>query len=107
MTNVASGTLTADGTLQAMSDQTAAATYVLLVDLTNMQAGDITALSIYVKVLTGSTLHSCYYQQFFDAQLVGSQVAVSVPIPSLFEARFNLQQTAGTNRTYPWQLVSL
>ena len=90
-----------------LADLTNPKTYVGYVDLTNMQAGDITALQIYIKVLTGGSLRSLYYQQFFDAQTAGNIAVVTLPVASLYEWKFTIQQTAGTARSYDWQAISL
>lgn len=105
----ASGTL-ASATINTefvLADLTPALTYVGTVDLSGMLAGDTVALNIYVKVLTGGTLKSVYNQVFAGVQPAGSIVAVSLPVPSPFEWKFTLTQTAGTARSYDYNALSL
>lgn len=90
-----------------LADLTAALTYVGTVDLSNMQTGDTVALNIYAKVLTGGTAKSVYNQVFQGVQPVGSIIAVSLPVPSPFEWKFTLTQTAGTARSYDYNALSL
>ena len=108
------GTKTADGTEQTLADTSAAGTYILSVDVTAMQAGDILELRIYVKVLTGDTAGTLcpYYTSIPGAQAAdGGEVWISPPVTTALAdsgaVRATLKQTAGTNRNYNWNLVQI
>ena|SRR5208282_3402451 len=110
MTEQATGTETPAliGTEYTLADLTVPATYVSLVDLSAMEAGDVVTLNIYVAVLSGGTPKSVYTETFNGVQPPGSVVAISLPVPSLYEWELTLTQTAaGTPRAFPWTVLSL
>lgn len=102
----ANGTQTATiNTEHSLSTRTDGKTYVLLVDLNNMVAGDILELRIKVKVLSGSTA-----RVYTLATYVGAQPEpniISVPVPAVHSVEFTLKQTAGTGRNFDWSVVSI
>jgi hypothetical protein len=105
----ASGTLAASiGVEQTLADLTSPfAVYQMIVDVSNMQAGDVTNLRVYTKVLSGGGLDSALYQQISGAPTgYGDQVYLSLPVVSDQEIKFTLQQIAGSPRSYPWKVVS-
>jgi hypothetical protein len=102
---VSSGTKTADGTEQDLATSTTGKTYVLVVDTGAMVKLDITELRLYTKCLSGGTERQAYYGIFSDVQ--GSPMKYSVPVPANISLRATLKQIAGTNRSYPWSLLSL
>jgi hypothetical protein len=106
---VASGTQTATvGTEHTLRDETAGEgeVYDAAIDLANMQANDVLEIRLYVKLLTGGTLHRVYYAKFADAQDDESQLVhpvVYVPALTVMkEWKLTLKQTAGTGRNYDW-----
>jgi hypothetical protein len=105
----ASGTQAASiGVEQTLADLTSPfAVYQMIVDVSNMQAGDVTNLRVYTRVLSGGGLDSALYQQISGAPTgYGDQVYLSLPVVSDQEIKFTLQQIAGTARSYPWKVVS-
>lgn len=100
------GTKTADGTLQTLNTTSPDLTdgvFQLAVGLVNMAAGDILELSILEKVEgTGGTQRLVWRGTYAHAQ--GELVAVSPPIILIHGWDMKLQQTAGTNRSYPWSI---
>jgi hypothetical protein len=105
----ASGTQAASiGVEQTLADLTSPfAVYQVIVDVSNMQAGDVTNLRVYTKVLLGGRLDSALYQQISGAPTgYGDNVYLSLPVVSDQEIKFTLQQIAGTPRSYPWKVVS-
>ena len=105
----ATGTLTpgAIGTEYTLADLMGALTYVGTVYLSAMIAGDTVALNIYVATIASATPKSCYYQVFQGVQPQGSIVAISLPVPSPFEWKWTLNQTAGVARAFPYTAISL
>ena len=81
-------------------------TLVLMVDISNHVDGDITIIRFYEKVTgTGDT-----QRVFVLGQIVGAQVNdlwFSVPVLSLFGAKFTLEQTDGTGRTFDWSIRAI
>jgi hypothetical protein len=105
----ASGTQAASiGVEQTLADLTSPfAVYQMIVDVSNMQAGDVTNLRVYTRVLGGGALDSALYQQISGAPTgYGDQVYLSLPVVSDQEIKFTLQQIAGSPRSYPWKVVS-
>lgn len=80
-------------------------TYVLVVDLANMVAGDIVELRLYAKSRAADTLRVAYLGTFAHVQ--GQPIAVSLPIPAFHDFKATLKQTAGTSRAYPWSVLTL
>lgn len=106
----ASGTQTAIvGTEHTLADLLTSKTFVVFVDLSNMQAGDTVELRIYTKVLSTSGLNSAYFQSYSDAQTdaTGGKIAIAVPLPSDQEYKATLKQTVGTGRNFDWKVISL
>lgn len=99
------GTLTATGVEQTVTTISNAGNYVFTVDLSLMQAGDVTILKIYRKVLTGGALRLAYQQTFYGVQ--DTPVQISVPFPSSYSCSFTLQQSAGTLRQYDYIIEAL
>jgi hypothetical protein len=107
----ASGTQAASvGTEQTLADLSSPfAVFQLLVNVNAMQAGDVTELRIYTKVLSSDTISNCsaLYQQISGAPTGnGDQVYLSLPVVSDQEIKFTLKQIAGSARSYPWKVVS-
>jgi hypothetical protein len=110
VTAFASGTKTADGTEQTLTDVNAAGVYQLNVDLNAMAAGDVLELRVKRITLTGGTLRKEYLYTFygaqpaeavsFDGDVLGNELTDATAL------RFTLTQTFGTNRNYPWKVLS-
>lgn len=103
---VDSGTQTASiSTEHTLSTRTSARTYVLLVDLSNLAAGDTVELRAKVKVLSSSTTRQAYVETFTGDQT--DDAFISIPIPTAHSCSFTLKQTAGTGRSFDWSVLSL
>jgi hypothetical protein len=101
-----SGTQTATiGTEHSLATPTTAKTRVLVVNLTNLAAGDILELRIKSKVLAaGSEVLGRL------ATVVGPVTELryeSPPVATVDGATFTLKQTAGTGRSFEWSVLSL
>ena len=84
---------------------TAAGTYVLSVDTTNMANGDILELRCKKKVLTGGTEKTYILGTFRDAQ--ADPVKDGIPMVSIYSCSFTLKQVAGTARNFDWNIQAL
>lgn len=89
-------------TLTTITD---AGTYVLTVDLVNMVLGDVLTLRAKLKVRSTGTTRTAYTGNYAHSQ--ENLVALSIPIPTVSEAVFTLEQTGGTGRVFPWEVVEL
>lgn len=99
-----SGTQTATGGEDVLvAADTNNASFVALVDLTNMANGDVVELRIYTKVLSTGALDLVWKGTFANAPL--AVVAQSPFVPSDQSIKLTLKQVAGTNRNYDWKLL--
>ena len=105
------GTLTADGTEQTLYIDNAPLgvhkPHTVLVDLDLMEQGDTTELRVYYRLNAGGGLQLLDFNQYVgaDGGLANSRVMVAI---ALYETRFGVQvtleQTAGVNRGYDWDI---
>lgn len=101
---LASGTVTADGTEQDLATDTTNKTVILVVDTGAMANGDVVDLKLYTKVLDGGTERLAYQATYAHAQSEANKY--SVPVPANIHLRATLKQVAGSNKAYPWALLS-
>lgn len=90
---------------QLGSTITAAGVYVLVVDTNAMVNGDTLELRIKTKAKSGSTSRLAYYATYVNAQ--SDLVKYSVPVPCDVEFIATLKQTAGTGRSFDWNILAL
>src|SRR3954471_6420083 len=100
------GTQTATLTTEhSLATPTTAKTRVLIVDLTNLVAGENTLLQIKGKVLTGGATVVIRYALYAGPLLEPHVQSPPVVLP--FGGTFTLTQTGGTGRTFPWSVITL
>jgi hypothetical protein len=102
------GTLTADGTEQTLYINNAPAAIfeplIVNVDCTNMQAGDVIVLRAYYRITAGGNL-----RLKDEVTLNGAQDPALRNIvlePNRYGVQATLEQTAGTNRNYDWEVIT-
>ena len=106
LASVGSGTQTATlDTEHTLDTETTAGVYVLVVDMANLVAGDTVILRIKTKYASGGTSRLAYSAVFTHAQAEPNKY--SVPIPVDAEIICTLEQTDGTGRDFPWNLLKL
>lgn len=102
---MATGTLSADGTEQTIDTlQPGVPGFAFwYVDLENMAAGDTVVIREKVDVDNDSTFEQFQSVTYSDSQTnpVVSQSANLLTLADV-DVRITLEQTAGTNRDYPW-----
>lgn len=109
MTLEDSGTQTATGggvadTLTTLT--TKLKSLVLVVDTVNMVNGDTVELNIYEKCLSGGTERLAYSAAYRHVQSI--PMKFSPPVPSDISFRAELVQSgAGTDKDFPWKVLSL
>ena len=98
------GTQTATVTTEhTLATITAAGTYQLVVDTTNMVFGDTLELRVKVKARSASSSLEVFYASYSGAQ--GTDVIkLSPPMPAPFEFIATLKQTVGTGRAFIWSI---
>ena len=91
------------GTEHTLATITDAGVYILVVDTNAMANGDEVEFRAKTKAKSGSSSREAYYQAYAHAQ--GQLNKYSVPIPADVEVVFTLKQTAGTGRTFDWNVL--
>lgn len=104
-TLIASGTTTTDGTEQVLATDTTNKTYVFAIDTNAMANGDQIEIKIKTKILSGGTERIAYYVSYVNIQ--GQPQKYSMPVPENISISVTLKRIAGTDRAYPWKLLSL
>ncbi len=95
-------TVTTEHTLSTITD---AGTYVLTVDVSNMALGDELTLRAKLKVRSSGTTRTAYTAHY--AQVQENLVVISIPLATVSEVVFTLEQTVGTGRAFNWEVVEL
>lgn len=105
VSEVDGGSVTTDGTEQTLTTQTTAATYVLVTDTANMVNGDMIELRLKTKARSGGTSRQAYVVTYQNVQ--GNPNKYSVPVPANVEIVATIKRVGGSDRAYPWGLLSL
>lgn len=84
---------------------TADGTYQLQLDMNAHALGDITIIREYEKVRSTGTTRLLESYRFSHVQ--ASPVKLFIPRPSTNEIYWTLEQTDGTGRAFPWEIVQL
>jgi hypothetical protein len=107
------GTLTADGSEQTLYINNAPLgcfrPHTLFVDLDNMAQGDTVEIRVYYRLNAGGGLQLWDYSQYIgaDGGLPSSIKLISADLlPNRFGVQITLEQTAGTNRDYDWEVFT-
>ena len=104
MVSVGSDTQTATlDTEHTLDTETTAGVYILVVDCSNMVNGDIVILRIKTKYATGGTSRLAFQAAYSHIQAEPNKY--SPPIPVDTEIIVTLEQTDGTGRDFPWNLL--
>lgn len=88
---------------QLVAADTNNATFVALIDTTNLANGDVVELRIYTKVLSTGSLDLVWKGSYSNAQAI--KVKQSPFVPSDQSLELTLKQTAGTGRAFDWKLL--
>lgn len=105
VTSIAEGSITADGSEQTILASTSAGTFVAVIDTVNMQAGDEVTIRVKVKVRSGGTIRTVYSYTAANAQ--DEPIMVSAPVGSPYGLTVTIEQTAGTNRAFPYSIEQI
>jgi hypothetical protein len=114
LTLAASGTLstTGGGTEDALTQEETAGSHQLVIDLTDMAAGDIIEVRIIQMVLTSGTVRGDTIQLFYGAQptdqLVWSSEWTTTTLTDTNSLRYSIKQTKGTaGISIPWKVLRI
>jgi hypothetical protein len=97
------GTVTAYPEKQLGVDCTTNATYVVLIDTSNIVNGDILELRLYTDMFSGGQELMVWKAAWQHAQI--EPIKISPPIASDVAFKVGLMQTAGTGRVVPWKIL--
>jgi hypothetical protein len=79
--------------------------YVLTIDVTPMQLGDILQIFIKTKATMASSYVTAYKISYSDVQVEANKYSVPVPVSAGTGITCTLKQTNGTARTFVWNLL--
>lgn len=85
--------------------QVASGVYIWAVDMANVANGDVVQLEIRTKVYSGATSRLAYTATFAHAQ--SEPIKYSIPVPVDTEIVCSIEQSAGTVRAFPWNLLKM
>lgn len=88
-----------------LASETDPGVYVLVVDLSALDNGDIVELRIKTTALSGGTAGLAYFATYAHAQ--AAPLVYSIPVPVDVEITATLKQVAGVERSFPWSLLKL
>jgi len=100
---VGEGNVTTDGTEQTLITDTSNRVYILALDTSAMQNGDVIELRIKTKVRSGGAESLAFYATYAHAQ--GVPVKYSIPVAADISIKCTIKRIAGTNRSYDWKLL--
>lgn len=106
-TVTAQGQTLADGTEQTLQTVTGSKYFQFSINTTPMQSGDTLEIRWLIKVNSAGTLARFQIETYSGDQTIEplSPVKASGPYWVANQARLTLKQTAGTNRTYDWEIL--
>ena len=87
------------------SNSTTNATYVLKVNASNMAGGDVTELRVYSEDITSGSVIQAWKGTFANVQV--NTLKLSPPVASDISLKCTIKQTAGTGRTYVWEILRI
>lgn len=94
------------GTEHPLATVTDAGIYQLRVFLTNLAAGDIVLLRIYVKARNATDAEGVIYEKTYGPIVPNEKYADSIAVQSAGHFKATLQQTDGTGRVWAWVILS-
>jgi hypothetical protein len=97
--------LTVGTETQLGSNSTTNATYVLKVNTSNMALGDKLTIKVYSEDISGGSVVVAWAMTFANVQAI--PLKLSPPTPSDISLKCTLDQTSGTGRTYPWEILRI
>lgn len=103
--NGTTSALTVGSETQLGSNSNTNGTYVLKVNTSNMALGDVLEMRLYTQDISTGSLVQCFKGTFANVQT--NPLVLSPPVPSDISIKCTLKQTAGTGRTYTWEILRI
>jgi hypothetical protein len=103
----ASGTTTVGPAETTLATETANATYVFQLNVSNVANGDRFVVRLRTKVLAGDPAGGFVEREWYIANAQYEQVQTSVPTPSRYEFQVRMQKLAGVDRAFDWEVWSV
>lgn len=97
--------LTVGTETQLGSNSTTNATYLLKVNTANMALGDVLEMRLYAQDISSGSVVQCFKGTFANAQ--ANPLKLSMPCASDISLKCTLKQTAGTGRTFTWEILRI
>jgi hypothetical protein len=95
---------------ETLATVTEAGVFCLDLDMNAAAVGDIWIVRVKKKVRTGGTTRLWNRYELFGTTIAPTEaekIVTSIPYHSLWEIVFTLEQTDGTGRAIPWEIVQL
>jgi hypothetical protein len=86
-----------------LDSQSTAGVYQLFIDTNNMAAGDVLIIRSRVKVVSGGTAR--LFEEKVLGGVTGPKAFCTEPIEVAWYVEYELEQTEGTGRIFPWSVV--
>jgi hypothetical protein len=102
---IAEDSTATDGTEQTLATDTTNKTYVFVIDTAALVNGDTIEVRIKTKALLGGTERLAYIATYANVQL--DPIKYSPPVPADISCKVTLKRVAGSDRTFPWKLISV
>ncbi len=94
----------AETTLNTVTPNTTDGVYQLLVDVSNLAAGDVLEIRIKEKAKSGGTQRTIFTSVLSNAQGTDSAAWASPSLILMHGWDMTLKQTAGTGRSFDWSI---
>lgn len=95
------------GTLHTLATVSDAGVYLLRVDAASLALGETLELEIHATVGASGTTRLLYAAAFGDVQGAAVKDSLAVPVVAGRDTVFQLRQTGGTGRSFPWEVHAL
>lgn len=92
------------GTEHTLLDDSSAHTGELVVDLNPMQGGDVVELRVYDKITGTPNVRVVDFASFGPVPPSSDPIQHSIPRMFTRGAKYTIKQTAGTGRTFDWEV---
>lgn len=97
-------TISTLGSWQNISTPAWPGIYTLVLDTSNLQAGETLDVDLQIKVVSADPVKTAFSFTYSGVQ-TAEPVKVHVPVAAPFTANFRIKQTGGTARAFPWTVM--
>lgn len=86
-----------------LTTETTPGVYQLTVDTNNLVSGDILVIRSRLVIVSGGT--SRLFEEEVLAGVTAAKMWTTEPVSVAWEVQYELEQTAGTGRIFPWAVL--